>query len=407
MPGPDVQLLAQASGGAGVPFRELLLIAVVAAIVSFVVTGLIRGVAPAIGGLAYPRDRDVHVVPTPRLGGVGIFTGFLVAVYVAAQLPALTRAFPPFAPDAEATVYAAVVIVLVGIVDDILGIGAVTKLAGQAAAAGVLVLMGVSWNLVYIPFGDGNILVLDQLQSGLVTVLFTLTVVNALNFVDGLDGLAAGLGAIAALAICVFSIGIMVDQGGAVSAYPPALVTAVLAGALLGFLPHNFQPARIFMGDSGSMLIGLVLAAASTSASGKITQSLYGPQDLIVLLSPMIVVAAAMFVPMLDLVLAVARRVAAGRSPFAPDKMHLHHRLLALGHSHRRVAVVIYLWVALISFGAVGASMLPTEILVPLFAAGLIIALATTLVPRLSRFDVIGRRCGARPASEGERDPLH
>lgn len=371
--------------GTGIPYRELLLIGVVAALVTFVITGLVRGVAPAIGGLAYPRDRDVHVVPTPRLGGVGIFTGMLVAVYLAAQLPALNRAFPPFAPDVEATIIAGGVIVLVGIVDDILGIGAVTKLAGQAAAAGVLVAMGVSWTLVYLPFGAGNILVLDQLQAGLLTVVFTLAIVNAMNFVDGLDGLAAGLGAIAAIAICVFSLGIMFDQGGTVSAYPPALVTAVLAGALLGFLPHNFQPARIFMGDSGSMLIGLVLAAASTSASGKISQSLYGPQDMIVLLSPMIVVAAAMFVPMLDLVMAVVRRVGAGRSPFSPDKMHLHHRLLALGHSHRRVALVIYAWVSLIAFGAVGASMLPAEVIVPLVAAGLLAVLAATLVPRLRR----------------------
>ena len=358
--------------GAGVPFRELLLIAVTAGLVTFVVTGLVRGVAPAIGGLAYPRERDVHQVPTPRLGGVGIFTGMLIAVYLAAQLPALNRAFPPFAPDVEATIVAGGVIVLVGIVDDILGLGAVTKLAGQAAAAGVLVAMGVSWTLLYIPFGDGNILVLDQLQAGLLTVVFTLTIVNAMNFVDGLDGLAAGLGAIAATAIC-----------GTVGAYPPALVTAVLAGALIGFLPHNFQPARIFMGDSGSMLIGLVLAAASTSASGKISQSLYGPQDMIVLLSPVIVVAAAMFVPMLDLVMAVVRRVGAGRSPFAPDKMHLHHRLLALGHSHRRVALVIYAWVSLIAFGAVGATMLPTEVIVPAIAAGLLSVLAATLVPRL------------------------
>lgn len=369
--------------GAGVPFRELLLIAVTAGLVTFVVTGLVRGVAPAIGGLAYPRERDVHQVPTPRLGGVGIFTGMLIAVYLAAQLPALNRAFPPFAPDVESTIVAGGVIVLVGIVDDILGLGAVTKLAGQAAAAGVLVAMGVSWTLLYIPFGDGNILVLDQLQAGLLTVVFTLTIVNAMNFVDGLDGLAAGLGAIAATAICVFSVGIMLDQGGTVGAYPPALVTAVLAGALIGFLPHNFQPARIFMGDSGSMLIGLVLAAASTSASGKISQSLYGPQDMIVLLSPVIVVAAAMFVPMLDLVMAVVRRVGAGRSPFAPDKMHLHHRLLALGHSHRRVALVIYAWVSLIAFGAVGATMLPTEVIVPAIAAGLLSVLAATLVPRL------------------------
>lgn len=242
----------------------------------------------------------------------------LVAVFLAA--PAPQPRVPALRPRRQATIVAGGLVVLVGIVDDILGIGAVTKLAGQAAAAGVLVAMGVSWTLVYLPFGDGNILVLDQLQAGLLLVVFTLTIVNAMNFVDGLDGLAAGLRAIAAIAICVFSVGIMLDQGGTVGAYPPALVTAVLAGALLGFLPHNFQPARIFMGDSGSMLIGLVLAAASASASGKISQSLYEAQEMIVLLSPVIVVAAAMFVPMLDLVMAVVRRVGAEAEPVRPGQ---------------------------------------------------------------------------------------
>lgn len=129
------------------------------------------------------------------------------------------------------------------------------------------------------------------------------------------------------------------------------MISVVLAGACLGFLPHNFHRARIFMGDSGSMLIGLMLAAASTTAAGPISQSSYGAKDMFVLLSPFLLVIAVMLVPALDALLAIIRRTRAGRSPFSPDKMHLHHRLLQIGHSHRKAVLIIYLWVAIIAFG--------------------------------------------------------
>ncbi|PRC47907.1 undecaprenyl-phosphate alpha-N-acetylglucosaminyl 1-phosphate transferase, partial [Mycobacterium sp. ITM-2017-0098] len=176
--------------------------------------------------------------------------------------------------------------------------------------------------------------------------------VNAMNFVDGLDGLAAGLGLITASAICIFSVGLLRDHGGDVLFYPPAVISVVLAGVCLGFLPHNFHRARIFMGDSGSMLIGLMLAAASTTAAGPISQTAYGARDVFALLSPFLLVVAVMFVPALDMLLAIIRRTRKGLSPFSPDKMHLHHRLLEIGHSHRRVVLLIYLWVGIAALGA-------------------------------------------------------
>ena len=179
-----------------------------------------------------------------------------------------------------------------------------------------------------------------------------MSIVNAMNFVDGLDGLAAGLGLITAVAICIFSIGLLRDHGGDVLFYPPAVISVVLAGACLGFLPHNFHRAKIFMGDSGSMLIGLMLAAASTTAAGPISQNAYGARDVFALLSPFLLVVAVMFVPALDMLLAIVRRTRAGRSPFSPDKMHLHHRLLQIGHSHRRVVLLIYLWVGIVALRA-------------------------------------------------------
>ena len=368
-------------GGAGVPYRELILIAVVAAFVTALTTGLVKGIAPMVGGVKYPRTRDVHVMPTPQIGGLGMFTGFCVAIFLSSNLPALHRAFPPFSSDVQVITAAGAVIVILGFIDDTLELGAVTKLVGQAAAAGVLILGGVTWYLVYIPFGGGNILVLDQLQAGILTTVFTLGVVNAINFVDGLDGLAGGIGMIVAGALCAFSIAILIAQGGAVSAYPPALVTAVLAGCCLGFLTHNFHPARVFMGDTGAMLIGLVLAAASISVSGRISQSLYGAQNLLVLISPILVVGAALFVPLADLVMAVVRRVRAGKHPFSADRKHLHHRLLDLGHSQTVVALVIYAWVALFSFGAVAISVFPAKYTMPSIGVLLVVVIILTATP--------------------------
>ncbi|MFD6858362.1 MraY family glycosyltransferase [Rhodococcus sp. NPDC060086] len=387
-------VLAQSGQGAGVPIRELLLVLLTAAVVTFLSTGLIRILATRFGAVAKPRDRDVHVTPTPRMGGVGIYFGLVVGILFAQQLPALTRGFE-FTPDMGATLVAATIIVLVGIIDDRWGLDALTKFVGQVTAAGVLVVMGISWIVIYNPF-DGSTLVLDQLQGGLITVAVAAVMINAMNFVDGLDGLAAGVGLIAAVAICIFSVGLLLDQGGDVSAYPPALIAAALAGACLGFLPHNFQPARIFMGDSGSMLIGLMLAAVSTSASGRISLSAYGSRDLLGLLSPLILVGAVTFIPILDLLLAIIRRTRAGVSPFSPDKMHLHHRLLQIGHSHRRVVLLLYLWVGVLAFGAVGSSLLDRTAVVLLTAGGLVFALVVTAVPSLRHHDD-GGGGGGRP----------
>ena len=373
-------VLAQSDGGAGVPIRELLLVMLTAAVVTFLVTGAVRLGALRFGAVAVPRERDVHVTPTPRLGGIGIYLGLLVALLFAQKLPALTRGFE-FTTDVQAALVSGFIIMAVGVVDDRWGLDALTKFAGQVTAAGVLVLMGVSWYLLYLPWGEGSTLILDQLQAGLVTVLIAVVMINAMNFIDGLDGLAAGVGLIAAVAICLFSVGLLHEQGGDVSAYPPAMIAAALAGACLGFLPHNFQPARIFMGDSGSMVIGLMLATVATSASGRIGLSAYGTRDLLGLLTPLLLVGAIMFIPILDLLLAIVRRTRAGRSPFSPDKMHLHHRLLQIGHSHRRVVLLIYLWVGVLAFGAVGASLFDRRIVVLLLAGGLVFALVVTAVP--------------------------
>lgn len=372
---------------AGLPIREYLLVALTTAALTFLCTGLVRRLAMRIGAVATPRQRDVHTVPIPRLGGLAMYLGVCGGMLLAHQLPALRRAFD-YTLDPMAVLIGGGVIVLIGMMDDRFELDSLTKLAGQTTCAGILVLFGLQWSLFWVPWGDdigrGSILVLDQNQGALLTVLLVVGMVNAMNFVDGLDGLAAGIGLISATATCAFALNLLKTSGGDVNNYAPALIAATLAGACLGFLPHNFNPAKIFMGDSGSMLIGLMLAAASTSASGRTGYSQYkGVTDTLALLTPLLVVAAVLFVPLVDLLLAVIRRTRRGLSPFHPDKMHLHHRLLEIGHSHRRAVLLIYLWAGVLAFGGVALSLFDVLVVVWGIGIGLLFALVVSAVPRL------------------------
>jgi UDP-GlcNAc:undecaprenyl-phosphate/decaprenyl-phosphate GlcNAc-1-phosphate transferase len=372
------------------PIREYLLAGLTAAVITFLLVGPVRLLAIKLGAVAWPRGRDVHVTPTPRWGGIAMFGGVLAGVAMAYQLPALRLAFDTSSAEVLGAVLAGVLLVGVGVLDDRYDLDALTKFAGQTTAAGVLIIFGVQWSTFWIPFGgggdgiSGSVLSLGYGQGMLLTVLFTVVLVNAMNFVDGLDGLAAGIGMIGALAVGTFAISLILQYGNDPSYYSPALIAAVLGGACVGFLPHNFNPARIFMGDSGSMLIGVLLAAATTSASGKIPVVVDSPRYYLASLAPLIVFAAVLFVPVLDLAMAVVRRTRAGMSPFSPDKMHLHHRLLEIGHSQRRAVLLIYLWAAVLAFGAVALTFI-TDAVVVLWTVGfgLLLAALASAIPRM------------------------
>jgi UDP-GlcNAc:undecaprenyl-phosphate GlcNAc-1-phosphate transferase len=199
-------------------------------------------------------------------------------------------------------------------------------------------------------------------QSALLTVIIIVTTVNAVNFVDGLDGLAAGVVGIGAAAFFSFSVLLIFVNGQAIFT-TAAMLTAALTGVCLGFLPHNFWPARMFMGDSGSMLIGLMLSCSAISLTGQfsannIDTGIAGAKaSLLPEVLPLVLPFAVLVVPFLDLLLAVVRRTRAGRSPMAPDKKHLHHRLLEIGHSQRRAVLVMYLWTGLVAGGVVVVSL--------------------------------------------------
>jgi UDP-GlcNAc:undecaprenyl-phosphate GlcNAc-1-phosphate transferase len=266
-----------------------------------------------------------------------------------------------------------------GIADDVWQLDAVTKLAGQAIAAGLMAWKGVqivSLPVVGVTIFSPGVLVL-------LTVFAVLVTINAVNFVDGLDGLAAGVAGISALAMFAYSYQLSVHVG-IERAQTPALLSVVLAGACAGFLPHNFAPARLFMGDSGSMLIGLVLAAVTASVTGQVGYAGLAGRGALPFLIPLLVPVAVLAVPFVDLVLAVVRRASAGRSPFAPDKRHLHHRLLEIGHSVRRAVLLMYFWAAVLAFGGVALSLSRG----PLFVAAIVgvlmvVALVATAMPRL------------------------
>jgi UDP-GlcNAc:undecaprenyl-phosphate GlcNAc-1-phosphate transferase len=353
--------------------REYLLTFFIAASVTYLVVPLSGRLAHWVGAVPPTRDRDVHRAPVPRLGGTAMLVGLLAAILVASYLPRMRTVFEE-STDAQALVSAAVVICLVGVADDIWDLSALTKFAGQLLAAGLLVGLGVTVNWLQLPGGSFS---LDPFQGALLTVVMVVGTANAVNFVDGLDGLAAGVIGIGAAAFFSYAYLLTVEQGYS-RLSTPALIAVVLMGITAGFLPHNVHPAKIFMGDSGSMLIGLLMAAGSISLTGRYpSQEVDGSSFLLTLL-PLILPLAVILLPFLDMLMAVVRRTRAGRSPFAPDKQHLHHRLLQIGHSHRRAVAIMWVWAALVSFGVVVIALVGGWTTYALVAASLVMAIAFT-----------------------------
>ncbi|WP_372727673.1 glycosyltransferase family 4 protein [Nocardioides sp.] len=336
--------------------REYVLVFLVAAAVTYLLTVVAREIALRTGAVAAVRDRDVHDEPIPYLGGLAMLGGLVAAYLVARQLPFLSLSGPFVFRDAGIVLVAGALICAVGVLDDLFELDALTKLGGQVIAAGLLVYFGIQY--VFLPMDNNTVFSLDASQGALLTGFVVVATVNAVNFVDGLDGLAAGVVGIGAVAFFLFCYQLAALNGVSL-ATTGALLSAALAGACIGFLPHNFHPARVFMGDSGSMLIGLVLSASALTLTGQFsgTELSQGADSsspsLLPTLLPLFLPISILIVPMLDLTLAVVRRTRAGRSPFAPDKQHLHHRLLEIGHSQRRAVFIMWLWAGLVAFGTV------------------------------------------------------
>ncbi len=388
--------------------REYLLVFLVALSVTYLLTVIAREIALRTGAVAAVRDRDVHAAPIPYLGGLAMLGGLCAAYLVAQRLPFLARSDEFVFDDAGVVLMAGALVCAVGVLDDIFELDALTKLGGQVLAAGLLVAMGVRF--YYFPGADGTQFALDDVQGALLTLLVVIGTMNAVNFVDGLDGLAAGIVGIGAAAFFVYCYQLSATNRLTL-ATTGALLSVALAGACAGFLPHNFHPARLFMGDSGSMLIGLVLSASALTLTGQfVGMPSTAGNSLFVTVLPVLLPIALLMVPMADLVLAVVRRTRAGRSPMSADKEHLHHRLLEIGHSQRRAVLIMWLWAFTLAAGAVLVSLFDDPWV--WWSLGSMLALTVTMtfvLPKVHRPRRTGLGNTGLPehaAVEGREEPL-
>jgi len=331
--------------------REYLVTLLIAASLCYVVTPFIRTLALKFGAVAKIRKRDIHTTPTPRWGGLAMWIAMALTFAMVNHLSLVGKSF---GRESLGIFLAATLLVAMGLIDDRFELDALTKLAGQALAAGILLLYGIQ--VLWLPIN--GVITLPPSIGQLVTVLIVLVTINAVNFIDGLDGLAAGVVAISGAAFFAFAYLLAVIYGFN-RAGAPSLITAVIIGLCIGFLPHNAHPAKIFMGDSGSMFLGLLLAASAITLTGQIDPNAISAEKLGPTLLPLALPFAVLAIPLIDLFSSIIRRLRAGQSPFSADKEHLHHRIMRAGNSQMRTAAILYLWTATIAFPVVVSAFAP------------------------------------------------
>ncbi len=332
---------------------------VVAAAIVFIVTPTVGSIARFVGAMDEPDYRKIHEDPVPRLGGLAIFFGFII--------PALW--FLELTPQMKGVLLGASVITLFGAVDDFRPTGPAVKFTGQFLAAAFLVGYGVRIDYLTLPMV--GVINLGASLAILLTLIWVVTLINIVNFIDGMDGLAAGVCSIAAGTFAVIAISLGRPGAG--------ILAAILAGTTLGFLRHNFFPAKIFMGDSGSMLLGFLLAAVTVHGVLKSIAA-------VTLIIPLLILG----VPIFDLSFAILRRIKNKRSIFRPDRGHLHHRLFNIGFTQRKAVLILYAWCTLMSSLALSMRFAPGFITVIL--AGLAIGVSLYLVYLLEILKIRTRR---------------
>jgi UDP-GlcNAc:undecaprenyl-phosphate GlcNAc-1-phosphate transferase len=360
--------------------RAYLLIAAAVAISTLLATFFVLFIAKKLKLHRPIRKRDQHDKPVPRIGGLAIFTGLLVGFGLAGTLGWFEIVFEDMS-TVWAILGASAIITIVGLLDDLVDMDWTLKLAGQILAAGLLAWQGVQ--IVSLPIG--GLVVGSYAFSLIMTVMVLLIVMNAVNFIDGLDGLAAGVIGIGTGTFFLY-VYLLAQQTSPTNYFNTAgLLSVIVLGACIGFLPLNWRPARIFMGDSGAMLLGLLMATSAILVTGQIDPVTVTRNDLLPALFPLVLPVAILVLPLLDLLLSVFRRLRQGKSPFQADAGHLHHRLQDLGHSHSSAVLIFYLWTAVISATGLLFFFWPPTQVILLGAAGLAVALLITLRPVIVR----------------------
>ncbi|MDP6280991.1 MAG: MraY family glycosyltransferase [Acidimicrobiales bacterium] len=350
-----------------------------AAVATAAATPVARRLATRSGVLVAPDDRNVHESPTATLGGTAMLFGLFVGAATAWLLGDFASVFA--APsEMIGVLVAAAVICAVGVVDDISPLSVPAKVAGMVVAGVVLSVVGVSLVVLRIPFFET--VILSSNMSALLTVVWVVLIANAVNLIDGLDGLAGGIVAIAAATFLFYAIRLG-DAGVLTASSPGALIAVLVVGICVGFLPHNVHPARIFMGDGGALLLGLLMAASTMSVGGS-TDAVFSGQAFF-FFAPVFIPLFILGVPLFDMAFAIVRRAATrGIRVTHADKDHLHHRLLRLGYGHRRAVWILWAWTALLS----GFVLWPTytgsgDAIVPIGIAAVCLLLFTVFHPRL------------------------
>jgi UDP-GlcNAc:undecaprenyl-phosphate GlcNAc-1-phosphate transferase len=326
---------------------DYLLIGVIAAALTFVLTPVVAVIARRMGWVTEPNERSVHTTAMPVVGGLAMIVGFLGS-FAAARL--LDQFDPLFSRNSEprGVVIAALIVFGVGFVDDIRDIPPPAKVTGIVVAGLVLVWFGVTMYYFRVPFYD--VIILSEGDwTPLVTVLWLLGMTQAINLIDGLDGLAAGIVAIGSGAFFLYAQELQ-DRDLLTQPNFGPMFAIIACGICVGFLPHNFNPARIFMGDGGAFLLGLLMAVSTSVVGGRADQN---SQEFVgqtfFFFAPLVIPLLILGVPMLDTAFAIVRRATRRQALDEADKGHLHHRLMNLGHGHRRAVVILWAWTALMS----------------------------------------------------------
>lgn len=325
--------------------RIYLFIAAIAGGITWLITPLIRHLAIQIGAVGKVRARDVHTIPTPRMGGLGMLIGFLGAMLFASRLQFTDNLFRS-SHQAWVVMAGAVMICLLGMADDLWDLDWMLKMAGQ-----LLIAVFVAWGgLQIISLPLGSLVTASPSISITITAFLIVASINAVNFVDGLDGLASGIVAIGGIAFAIYSY--IIARSSPSYASMATLIDVAMVGICVGFILHNWHPAKLFMGDSGSMLLGYLITCASIVMTGRLDPATIHASIYLPVFMPILLPILVLFLPVLDMCMAIVRRLAKGQSPMHPDRMHLHHRMLKIGHSVQGAVLTLWGWAALIAFGS-------------------------------------------------------
>ncbi|MCB1284687.1 MAG: undecaprenyl/decaprenyl-phosphate alpha-N-acetylglucosaminyl 1-phosphate transferase, partial [Microthrixaceae bacterium] len=360
--------------------RSYLIVLAVSVVVTAAVMPLMMRLSAKFGAIAHPSDRKVHAQPTPSLGGGAMYLGLLAGFACAALLGEFESVFES-PSNIVGVAIAATVIFATGLVDDIRDVSPPAKVAGMVLAGSILALSGVS--IINVPMPLLGFTVLSPDLATLVSVCWVLLMANAVNLIDGLDGLAAGVMAIASGAFLLYSV--KLDAEGALFAGNVGpLVAVVTVGVCLGFLFWNFHPAKIFMGDSGALLLGLLMASSTIAVGGQSDDSFTGQSWFF--FAPLVMPLLILGVPLIDLAFAVLRRTRSGAGFATADKDHLHHRLMRLGHGHRQTVIIMWSWTGLFSAFALYPAMSGRSTLImPIALAALLLLVFTLVFPWASQ----------------------